>query len=106
MPIFIGTQDPIIDIEDTIIVDIREPALEEEEEALIETKDTDSLGALGSIGTDEVNSTGNNMPKGPRSKEPRIDDLVTITLKRRYYIIALNPNSQREKSKLNDCVLS
>jgi hypothetical protein len=87
VPIFIGTRDPVIDTEDTIVVDSREP-VQEEEGAPTETKDANSPGSLGPLGNDEVNSTGSNMPKEPRSEAPRTDDLAHIAIKRRYYIVA------------------
>ena len=64
MPVFIGTRDPVIDTEDTIVVDLGEP-VQEEEGAPTETEDANSPGPSGPLGNDEVNSTGSNMPKEP-----------------------------------------
>jgi hypothetical protein len=71
VPVFIGTRDPIINIKDTIIVDLREP-VQEEEGAPMETKDANSLGPLGPLGNDKVNSIGSNIPKEPQSEQYHI----------------------------------
>jgi hypothetical protein len=62
--IFIGTRDLIIDIKDSIIVDIRE-SVQEEEEALIGAEDTESIKASRPLRTDEVNLIKDDMPEGP-----------------------------------------
>jgi hypothetical protein len=80
VPVFIGTRDPVIDIEDTIIVDLGEP-VQEEEEAPIETEDANSPGPLGPLGNDKVNSIGSNMPKEPQSKAPRTNNSAHIVIK-------------------------
>jgi hypothetical protein len=87
VPVFIGTRDPIINIKDTIIVDLREP-VQEEEGAPMETKDANSLGPLGPLGNDKVNSIGSNIPKEPQSEAPRTNNSAHIAIKRQYHIVA------------------
>ena len=87
MPVFIGTRDPVIDTEDTIVVDTGE-SVQEEEEAYTRTEDANSPGTPGPLGNNRVNPTGDNMPKGPRSEEPGTDDSVPIAIRRRYRTVA------------------
>ena len=84
VPVFIGTQEPITNTEDTIIVDTGSSRQEEEEVAPTGTTDAKSSAASGPLRTEEVNPTGDHMPKGPRSEAPENDDLATSKPKRQY----------------------
>jgi hypothetical protein len=84
VPVFIGTRDPVIDTEDTVVIDTGE-SVQEEEEASSGTEDANSPGPSGNDG---VNLIGGNMPEGPRSEEPETDDSALSRPKRRYRIVA------------------